>query len=84
MVYLGFAIGLVALRWGTNGVMVLLLAAILVAGLAAVVIGWLGDWSAVWARFRDQPAIALILGWPALLTAVAAATSWLGPRRVAV
>ncbi|GIJ21141.1 ABC transporter permease [Micromonospora lutea] len=79
--FIGIAIALVAKRWGANGL--LTLSAVVLAGIGglAVLATWRGWWSAIGDWFADQPGWALLVGWPALVTLVLAAVSYLVIRR---
>ncbi len=81
---LGFAIGLVFKRWGTNGVLTLSVAAILAGGVAIYLITRGQRWPAIGAWFADQSAAGLFVGWPLLLIVPLAAVGHLLIRRVTV
>jgi hypothetical protein len=84
MTSLGLAIGLVQLRWGVNGVMVALVATIVLIGASAVVVSWARGWATVAAWLAAQSTVSLTVGWPALVTALAATFSYLVLRRATV
>jgi hypothetical protein len=79
--FLGIAIAVVFKRWGINGMLILSTVGLVAIGGSAVLVTWRGWWSAVGGWFADQSGIALLLGWPALLTMSLAAVSYLIIRR---
>jgi hypothetical protein len=84
MVFLGFLLGAIALRWGSNGVMTLTVATIVVGGVVSVLITWQRGWDEFFGFFADQPVSILLTAWPAVLAALAAAGTYLAVRRTPV
>ncbi|GIF77532.1 ABC transporter permease [Asanoa siamensis] len=68
-------------RYGTNGFFALATATILVLGLLAVLVTWQGWWGDVWHWLSTQHQISLLVGWPALVAAVAALGGMAAIRR---
>ena len=60
---LGLFLGVVAKRWGSNGIFTTSLGALVLLGAAAVLITWTGSWAAVGHWFATQPGLALAAGW---------------------
>jgi hypothetical protein len=79
--YVGLFLGVVAKRWGTNGVMLLILLSIVVLGGLVVLINWVDGWPSVGDWIGGQPGLALAAGWTLLPLAVAAAGSYGLTRR---
>jgi hypothetical protein len=74
--YIGVFTGVVAKRWGGNGIFTLSALATLVLGGAAVLITWADSWSAVGDWFVSQPAFTLTVGWVLLPVAALAAGAY--------
>lgn len=79
--FIGIAIALVFKRWRVNGLLTLSTVALGGIGGLAVLATWRGWWSAIGGWFVDQPNWALLVGWPALVTVLLAAVSYLVIRR---
>ena len=82
LVFCGFALGAIVLRFGVTGFWIFNVTAIVVLGAAAVLITWQRWWGALIGFFADQPTPVLLTVWPAAIAAVAAAGTWLIIRRV--
>ncbi|MBA8823688.1 hypothetical protein FHX42_001017 [Saccharopolyspora lacisalsi] len=78
---LGMFFGVTFKRWGVIGMYTLAIASLVVFGGLAVLVTWLRWWGAIGAWFADQSSLALLAGWPALLTLVLAAVNFLMLRR---
>jgi hypothetical protein len=61
--YFGLAYGVVAKRWGTNGVLGVSLLFLLLLGGSIVLISWLSAWASVWHWLVDQPGLAVAAAW---------------------
>jgi len=59
-------------RFGTNGLYAAGAAAILVFGLLGALITWQGWWGDIWHWLSTQHQASLLVGWPALIAALAA------------
>jgi hypothetical protein len=59
----GMFLGVVAKRWGSNGIFTLSLGTLVLLGGASVLITWAGRWTAVAHWFADQPGLTLTAGW---------------------
>jgi hypothetical protein len=79
--YIGLLLGVVAKRWGTNGVLLLILLALVVLGAVVVLITWADGWPGVGAWLGDQSGLGLIAGWALLPLVVAVAGSYGLTRR---
>ena len=79
--YVGLFLGVVAKRWGTNGVLLLIVLDLVVFGAAVVAITWAEGWPGVGHWLVDQPGLALAAGWTLLPLVVAAAGSYGLTRR---
>ncbi|MFC7481781.1 hypothetical protein ACFQX7_19440 [Luedemannella flava] len=82
MVFLGFALGTVLLRWGASGFWIITLGATLVLGAIAVVITWQHWWDNIFGFFADQPVSVLLTVWPTAVAALAGGVTYLVLRRV--
>jgi hypothetical protein len=81
--FTGLFLGVVAKRWGTNGVLSLMLATFVVAGGLAVLITWLQGWTPVGTWLAGQSTLALVAGWTLVpLVALAAGSYGLSRRAV--
>ena len=60
----GAFLGLVVVRWRTNGVLTLVAALVVLSGLTTIVVSRGGWWGAIGGWFADQPAAALSAAWP--------------------
>jgi hypothetical protein len=67
--HLGILLGTVYLRWGTIGVLASVCLTTVGLGLLAALITWTRQWSAIGRWLVDQPATALVAGWPMLAAA---------------
>jgi hypothetical protein len=79
--YLGMVLGLVAKRWGSNGILAISLGTLLVGGGAAVLVTWARDWLAVGDWFADQSGLSLAIGWTLPVVTVLAAIGYRLIRR---
>ena len=61
---IGACLGLLRMRWGSNGVWTLIAVLIVLTGLAVVVISRLGRWGAIGDWLTGQSTAALFAGWP--------------------
>jgi hypothetical protein len=68
-------------RYGTNGLFATSAATIVVLGLLGALITWQGWWGAIWHWLSTQHQISLLVGWPALVAAVAALGGMAAIRR---
>jgi hypothetical protein len=66
----GTFIGAIFARWRTAGLVVAGILAMLLGGLAVVLISYGRDWTSIGSWFADQPHLALYAGWPLLLAVV--------------
>ncbi|GAA1748455.1 ABC transporter permease [Luedemannella helvata] len=82
LVFCGFTLGAIILRFGATGFWIFTVAAIVALGAAAILITWQRWWGALIGFFADQPTAVLLTVWPVAIAAVAAAGSWLIIRRV--
>ncbi|MFY1690133.1 ABC transporter permease [Plantactinospora sp. WMMB782] len=80
--FLGIFVAVFYKRFGINGMWLLSAGMLLGFALVAIVFTWLDLWPAVGGWLADQPTVAWIVGWPALLTAALAAVGYLTIRRV--
>jgi|SRR5262245_23522653 len=60
---MGMFLGVVAKRWGSNGILAISLGALILFGGATVLVTWAGRWAAVGTWFANQPGLALTAGW---------------------
>jgi hypothetical protein len=81
-VFAGIGIGVVFKRWGPNGLWALSILATLLLGALAVLLTALGAWRDIGAWLADQSLLTLSVGVPLAITAVVAALSFGGIRRV--
>ncbi|MEV0326232.1 ABC transporter permease [Micromonospora echinospora] len=68
-------------RFGTNGLFTVIVATILALGLLAALVTWQGWWGDIWHWLSTQHQASLLVGWPALVAAVAALGGLAGIRR---
>ncbi|WP_416903051.1 ABC transporter permease [Micromonospora echinospora] len=68
-------------RFGTNGVFTVIVAAILGLGLLAALVTWQGWWGDIWHWLSSQHQASLLVGWPVLVAALAALGGMAGIRR---
>ncbi|MDG4826783.1 ABC transporter permease [Asanoa sp. WMMD1127] len=68
-------------RFGTNGLFATGAAVILVFGLLAALVTWQGWWGDVWHWLSTQHQASLLVGWPALVAALAALGGMAAIRR---
>jgi hypothetical protein len=61
--YIGVGTGIVTKRWGSNGVFVLSLLTIAIAGGAVVLLTWSHNWSTVGHWFVTQSTLGIAVGW---------------------
>lgn len=74
--FLGMFLGVVATRWGSNGIFGLTLAGTVVAGLAAVGITWLDGWDAVGSWLVSQSGYAYVIFGPLVLAVACAGAAY--------
>jgi hypothetical protein len=74
--YIGIFTGVVAKRWGGNGIFTLGVLTTLVLGGAVVLVTWTHSWPAVGNWFTSQSALALTVGWVLLPMAALAAAGY--------
>jgi hypothetical protein len=79
--YIGLFLGVVAKRWGTNGVLLLILLALVVIGGVVMLISWADGWPGVGEWLAGQSGLALLAGWTLLPLLVAVAGSYGLTRR---
>lgn len=79
--FLGMFIGGVSKRWGANGLYTLAVIGIAVIGAAVALVTWLDRWITIGRWFVSQSPTELAVAWPALITIVLAAGSFLVIRR---
>jgi hypothetical protein len=79
--FVGMFIGVVYVRWRTNGALTLTAAAVLVPGLLAALVTWQGWWGAIGSWLSDQSVLSLYAGWPLVLVLAAAVAGMVTIRR---
>jgi hypothetical protein len=78
----GVGMGVVAKRWGPNGVWGLIVGGMAVLGGAAVLITWMRAWLDLGRWLADQSLMTLAVGLPLALAALLGALAFAGIRRV--
>jgi hypothetical protein len=78
----GVGMGVVAKRWGPNGVWGLIVGSVVVLGGAAVLITWMRAWLDLGRWLADQSLMTLAVGLPLALAAVLGLLAFAGIRRV--
>ncbi|GAA1859551.1 ABC transporter permease [Asanoa iriomotensis] len=74
-------VAILFVRFGTNGLFATVAATILIFGLLAALISWQNWWGDIWHWLSTQHQISLLVGWPALVAAVAALGGMAAIRR---
>ncbi len=80
--FLGVAIGVVMKRWGPTGLWTLVVATIVLVGVAAVLVSWRRAWGDLGSWLADQSALTLAVALPVTLALATAALSFAGMRRL--
>jgi hypothetical protein len=78
---LGLFLGAVTRRWGGNGIFVLTVIVMVVAGSAVALVSYLDGWPAVGAWLAARSWLSITIGWSLIPTALAVAGGWLVLRR---
>jgi hypothetical protein len=82
LAFVGVGTGIVQKRWGQAGTWGLIIATMVVFGVAAIVVSWLDAWSSVGSWFAGQSVATLTIGLPAVLALAVALVAFPGIRRV--
>jgi hypothetical protein len=78
---LGLAVGALVKRWGQTGMFTLMIASILIGGGLVALASWRGWWGDVGGFFTDTSVLALAAGYPLVLAAVFAGSTYAILRR---